>query len=128
MHQWSELGEISFGEEGATAMIWMWLFSSLRCAVLSAIGFLVSTYVPNYYIAMTVPLLTYYAILQVEYWVSCFLPMFPEMFFFSDVYLGGRIEGNDAQEFVFALMYTTCIVVIMYKMARKSIERRLEHA
>lgn len=128
IHQWFALGRLYFGEDGGSVMLWMWLFSSLRCAVLSAIGFLVSTYVPNYYIAMTVPLLMYYAILQVEFWVSYFLPLFPEQFFFSYIYMGGIIEGNHVQQFVFALMYTACIMVIMYKMAKWSIERRLEHA
>lgn len=128
VHQWLVLGKISFGEGGIAVVMWMSLFSSLRCAVLSAIGFMVSTYVPNYYIAMIVPLLMYYTILQVEYWVSYFLPMLPESFFFSSIYMGGIIGERYGQEFVFAIMYTACIMVIMYKMAKRSIERRLEHA
>ena len=128
IHQWFALGGLYFGEDGGAVMLWTCLFSSLRCAVLSAIGFLVSTYVPNYYIAMTVPLIMYYTILQVEYWVSYFLPVFPERFFFSSIYIEGISGEHLAKGFLYAIMYTACIVVIMYKMARKSIERRLEHA
>lgn len=128
IHRWLVFGTVSFAGENVEAMIWMWLFSALRCGVLSAIGFLVSTYVPNYYIAMTVPLLMYYAILQVQYWISIFFPMIPSKFFFSKVYMGGYLEGDDLQEFIFALLYTACILVIMFCMAKERIERRLEHA
>ena len=128
LHHWYVFGGISFEEENWVAMMWMWLFFALRCGVLSAIGFLVSTYVPNYYIAMTVPLLLYYIILEVEYWISLYLPIIPKKLFFTDIYFAGRIEGDDLQEFLFALLYTACILVIMYCMAKKRIERRLEHA
>lgn len=128
VHHYFEFGAVSFKDENLTAMFWMWMFSALRCGLLSAIGFLVSTYVPNYYIAMTMPLLIYYAILQVQHWVSVFFPIIPMEFHFSKVYMSGIIEGKDIQRFVFAVLYTACLFVIMYRMAKRRIERRLEHA
>lgn len=118
---------ISLVGENIEHMMWLWLFSALRCGVLSAIGFLISTYISNYYIAVTVPLLIYYVILELEYWISLYFPMIPEKFFFTDTYLAGYIEGNDLQEFMFALLYTACVSVIIYRMAKSRIERRLEH-
>lgn len=128
LHQYLELGSISFANENMTELFWMWMFSALRCGVLSGIGFLVSTYVPNYYIAMTMPLLIYYGILQVEHWVSVFFPGIPMGVYFSDVYFQGMIEGKDMQRFMFALLYTACVFVIIYRLAKGCIERRLEHA
>ena len=87
IHRWFAFGTITFEGENVMFMMWMWLFAALRCSVLSAMGFLVSTYVTNYYIAMTMPLLMYYAILQVEHWISVFFPMIPPEFRFSKVYL-----------------------------------------
>ena len=128
MHHYFALGVISFENEDWTALFWMWMFAALRCGLLSVIGFLVSTYVPNYYIAMTMPLLIYYAILQVQHWVSVFFPMIPAELHFSKVYMSGIIEGKDMQRFGFALLYTACLFVIIYRMAKRCIERRLEHA
>lgn len=124
-HQFFVFGRISFVGEDMAYLIWFLLVSALRCSMLSAIGFLVSTYVPNYYIAMTVPLLIYYTILTVEYYVSVFLPFIPSEFYFTDRYFAGIVEGRD---FVFSLLYTVCILVIMYRMAKERIERRMEHA
>ena len=128
VHRWIVFGTVSFEGEDMAYMFWEWMFSALRCGVLSEIGFLVSTYVANYYIAMTTPLLMYYAILSLETWIPVFFPMIPSKFFFTDVYLAGYIKGNDSIEFVFALFYTACISLIMYSMVKKRIERRMEHA
>ncbi len=124
VHQFLANGKLSFVGEDMTYLAWFLLVSSLRCGMLSAIGFLVSIYVPNYYIAMTVPLLMYYAILIIEYYVSVFLPFIPSAFYFTDRYFAGLVEGSD---FVFSVLYTVCVLVIMHKMAKKRIARRLEH-
>lgn len=127
LHRLWMFGTITFVEENIEHLIWLWLFSALRCGVLSAIGFLVSTYISNYYIAMTVPLLMYYVILELEYWISIYFPIIPEKFFFTDAYLAGYVEGNDLHEFIFALLYTACVLIIIYRIAKSRIERRLEH-
>lgn len=111
------------------SITWQCLFEALRCGVLSAIGFLVTTYVTNYYIGMTVPILLYYAALQIEYWISVLFEGFPMELFFSKVYGAGIIiDGTERTEFIFAILYTACVFVVMYKMAKESIQRRLEHA
>lgn len=114
--------------EKAEFLVWVCVFSALRCGVLSAMGFLVSTFVENYYIAMTAPLLIYYAVLQLEYWVSVFLPQLPSSLFFSSIYMAGLTEGGGWKEFILAFLYTACICLIMYGISKRSIERRLEHA
>ena len=113
-----------FVEENVGYLVWFLLVSSLRCGILSAIGFLVSTYIPNYYIAMTVPLLMYYAFLIIEHYVSILFPFIPSAFYFTDRYFAGIVEGRG---FVFSVLYTICILVIMHQMAKNRIERRLEH-
>lgn len=127
IHQFFVIGTVTF-EDPNIVLGWVWLFSALRCGVLSAIGFWVTTYVPNFYIAMTIPLLLYYGILQVETWFSCFFSWFPSEFFFTNIYhrSTGGFE-SELQKYLFALLYTACISVVMYRMAKKRIERRLEH-
>ena len=127
VHHYFALGVISFGNEEWTGLFWMWMFAALRCGLLSVIGFLVSTYVPNYYIAMTMPLLIYYAILQVQHWIWVFFPTIPMQYQFSKIYMSGII-GDDMERFAFAVVYTACLCLIMYFMAKRCIERRLEHA
>lgn len=120
---------VSFQGEKWEYMVWMMLFSALRCGVLSAIGFLITTNVANYYIGMSMPIILYYGILQVEYWFSVFFPIFPDSFYFSDIYNSySYTEDGFQQKFVFAVLYTACISVVMYRMARARVERRMEHA
>lgn len=113
-----------FITEDVEYLVWFLLVSGLRCGMLSAIGFLVSTYIPNYYIAMTVPLLMYYALLIIEDYVSIVFPFIPSALYFTDRYFAGIVEGRG---FVFSALYTSCILVIMHQVAKNRIERRLEH-
>ena len=124
VHQFFQCEKNVFITEDVEYLVWFLLVSGLRCGMLSAIGFLVSTYIPNYYIAMTVPLLMYYAFLIIEHYVSILFPFIPSAFYFTDRYFAGIVEGRG---FVFSVMYTICIMVIMHQMAKRRIERRLEH-
>ena len=127
LHKFFVIGSVPF-KDPYIVMELVWLFTALRCGVLSAIGFLVTTYVTNFYIAMTIPLLLYYGILQVEGWFSYFFPWFPNGLFFSSIYHRAKYGfETEQQRYLFALLYTACIFVVMYRMAKKRIVRRLEH-
>lgn len=127
IHHFILFGTISFADENIEYLVWMCMFAALRAGVLSAIGFLVSTYVPNYYIVLTMLLLIYYAILSIQNWIPLILPMISSKFFFSKVYIILSNE-NYLSKFLFALLYTASILIIIHWMAEKRIERRLEYA
>ena len=104
--------------------LWEWLILSLLCGLLSALGFVVTTFVSNYYIGMTVPILIYYVLLTLYNWV----PM-PTMLKISTVYFHiVAVDDNYASYFIYALLYTLCHLVFFYMIAKVRIERRLEHA
>jgi len=57
-----------------------------------------------------------------------FFPIIPKGFYFSDIYSSVIAEEKEMQRFMFALLYTAGVFVIIYRMAKVCIERRLEHA
>ena len=105
-------------------IVWVWIFQALLCGVLSAIGFVVTTFVANYYIGMTAPLLLYYVILELEGWIQI-----PKLIEFTTVYTQVRgIREGYLFYFVYAVLYTIGLCVLFYIIAKKQIQRRLEHA
>lgn len=98
----------------------------LLCGMLSAVGFVVTTIVANYYIGITVPIILYYAILSINQW----LPV-PKTLSISFVYWRAELLdlGNGYGVWtLYVCLYTLCILIILYFIAANRIRRRLEHA
>ena len=110
--------------EAFEQMMWVWILKALLCGVLSAMGFLVTTFVSNYYIGLITPLILYYVILDLEIWIPI-----PPILQFSNVYnniIG--LESGYVGYLIYALLYTSCLLTLFYMIAKVQIQRRLEHA
>ena len=125
VHRFSILGLMPYVEEDWSSFFWEWLVSALRCGMLSAFGFVVSTYIPNYFIAMVTPILIYETLLWIENYIPKFLPFISSEFFFTKRYYAGLVEGK---AFGITLLYTIAVLILLYSIAKKFVERRLEHA
>lgn len=103
---------------------WEVILFAMLCGLLSAIGFLVTTVCANYYIGMTVPIIIYYVLLSIRNWIAIPIPLQ-----ISKVYLHvGYIDSGYIYYFIYALLYTSCWLTIVYKIAKNRIQRRMEHA
>lgn len=103
-------------------MIWSVLLLALLCGLLSTMGFLVTTFCANYYIGMAAPIILYYVLLLLLKWFHV-----PQMFQISYVYLeGGAMSEGYLSYFIYAVMYTACLQIIFYRIAKWRIKRRLE--
>lgn len=125
VHHFGILGLMPYPGEDWSYLFWEWIVSALRCGMLSAFGFVVSTYVPNYFIAMVTPILIYETLLRVEDYIREFLPFVSSELFFTRRYFVGFIEGK---AFGITLLYTVAVLILLYGIAKKFVERRLEHA
>lgn len=104
--------------------IWEIILFSMLCGILSAIGLVVAMFYANFFVAMTAPILIYYAILSLYDWIPV-----PYSLQISKVYLSvSSAEDSYIFQFLYALVYTACLLVILYKIAKKQIQRRIEHA
>jgi hypothetical protein len=105
-------------------IVWQIVLFAMLCGLLSAMGFLVTTFYANYYIGLTTPILIYYAILS----IYNFVPI-PVSLQISKVYLMvAFVESGFVYYFIYALLYTLCYLVIFYRIAVKQVQRRIEHA
>lgn len=105
-------------------MIWEIIMHSLLCGLLSALGFVVTTFISNYYIGMTVPILAYYAILTISLWIPI-----PSKYKIQNVFLGvDAIQSGYLSFFAFAMLYLICFLIFFFIIARRRIQRRIEHA
>lgn len=126
-HKFLFLDVVVTMEERWKYMMWTLVFSAVRSGILSAIGFLVTTYMANFYIGMTMPLLIYYGILELEYWFGVLFPTFPDGLYFSTRY-NEPANGEFAfANFVFTMLYTAAFMAVLYGIAKRRIERRMEH-
>lgn len=97
---------------------------ALLCGLLSAIGFLVTTFYANYYVAITAPILVYYALLSMYLWIP--VPMVLQI---SKVYNYNNYPSSGfLSQLAYALLYTIFLLFIFYKIAKRRIQRRMEHA
>lgn len=104
--------------------LWEIVLFCMLCGVLAAIGFVVATFYANFYVAVTAPIILYYALLSLYDWFNM-----PMAFQISKVYLSvGFIDTPCLHQFIYACLYTACHIVIFYKIAIGRIQRRVEHA
>lgn len=104
--------------------VWEIIVFSMLCGLLSAIGFLVTTFCTDIYIGITSPIIIYYILVCLTNWIP--IPLVLQI---SKVYLHvGYVEDGHELLFCYALLYTACWMVLIYKIARKMIQRRLERA
>lgn len=99
---------------------------SMLCGVLSSLGFVVTTILSNYYIGLTFPLLLYYMIVILNTW----LPI-PEMLKIERVYLAITAVDryySSLHYIIYGVLYTLCLLVVFYYIAKNRVQRRLEHA
>lgn len=107
------------GMEEVHAFAWTVLGRCMMCGMLSAMGYLTAIFYANFYVAMTVPIIAYYAALV----SSNFVPI-PKHIQFHRVYL----YMNSSAKLIYACMYSLCLLVIFYMIAVYRTQRRLEHA
>lgn len=116
IHIWPSLNDLE-------QFIWQIFLFSLLCGLLSAMGFLVTTFYTNYYVAMTAPILIYYALLSLYVWIPV-----PEELQISKVFLVvSSVDDKFEYYGIYAILYTICFIIIFYQIAKKKIQRRLEH-
>lgn len=114
---WPTLAEVEL-------YLWEIVLFSMLCGVLSVIGFVVATFYANFYVAITAPIILYYALLSLYDWFNI-----PVAFQISKVYLSvGFIDTPCINQFIYASLYTACHIVIFYIISIGRIQRRIEHA
>ena len=101
------------------AFVWTVLGRCMMCGMLSAMGYLTAVFYANFYVAMTVPIIAYYAFL-----VSAAFISIPQHIQFQKVYLYMDSSGK----LIYACMYSLCLLIIFYRIAVYGTQRRLEHA
>lgn len=95
---------------------------ALLCGILSTMGFVVTTILSNFYIGMVFPLIIYYVVVI----FNSRFPI-PEMFKIEIVYF--EMAGmNINNGLIYGILYTLCLLILLYWIAGKCIRRRLEHA
>lgn len=98
---------------------WNILGKCMMCGMLSVMGYLTAVFYSNFYVAMTVPIIAYYALLAIYGFISV-----PKSFQFQQVYLYMDSRGK----LLYACLYSLCLLVVFYKIAVYQTQRRLEHA
>ena len=100
---------------------------SLLCGILSVLAMLISVFIVDYFIVMAMPILVYYMVLNITGWLS------------PPVWLDIRLTyfiRYDIEEFIwerficdagYALLFSICLVLAMYKIIKKGIERKIEN-
>ena len=100
---------------------------SLLCGILSVLAMLISVFIVDYFIIMAMPILVYYMVLNIEGWLT------PPVWL--DISLTYFIRYNP-EEFIwerfiwdagYAVLYSVCLVLAMYKIIKKGIERKIEN-
>lgn len=99
------------------------LFFCILGGVMSAIAFLVTTLIPDYFIAVIVPIIVHYVLLNVTGGL-------PQPFRHSRIFIyeGLPLWNSTALHFVYALLVAALLCWIMEQICIWRIERRLEHA
>ena len=104
-------------------LLWQIVMFAMLCGFLSVLGFLVTTFYAKYYVGLTTPILIYYAVLSLSIW----LPI-PDSLLVSKVFLSALwVDSGFGKIFIYALLYTTCLSVVFYKIAKRNVQRRVEH-
>ena len=100
---------------------------SLLCGILSVLAMLISVFIVDYFIVMEMPILVYYMVLNITGWLS------------PPVWLDIRLTyfiRYDIEEFIwerficdagYAVLCSVCLVLAMYKIIKKGIERKIEN-
>lgn len=110
--------------EKLESFAWEVILFSMLCGLLSAIGFLVTTFYTDIYIGITSPIIIYYILVCLKNWFP--IPLALQI---SKVYLHvGYVKEGHELLFGYALLYTSCWLILIYKIAKKMIQRRLERA
>ena len=99
--------------------------TALYCGVLSVVAFLITTLFPNFFVAMTMPLLLHYLILSLSIWIK-----FPKLLSINLIYAYASFEtalfGSIRLQFLYALFFSSLIGWFVCRAAQSFIGRRLE--
>ena len=94
---------------------------------MSVLAMLISVFIVDYFIVMAMPILVYYMVLNITGWLS------------PPVWLDIRLTyfiRYDIEEFIwerficdagYAVLCSVCLVLAMYKIIKKGIERKIEN-
>ncbi len=122
--KYENIAEVWPNANNLERFLWEIILFSMLCGLLSAIGFLVTTFWANIYIEITVPIIIYYFLLCLRNWIP--IPMSLQI---SKVYLQvGYVDEGYIYFFLYAVLYTSFWLVFIYKIAKNRIQWRLEHA
>lgn len=104
-------------------MCWFILVFSLLGSVLSVLGLFVTSFVPNVFVGMATPVLVYYVVITLtnRYLRNPYL--MPSCIYFSY----NKLFGGGGRHFLYALLVTICITVILYGGIYRQMKRRGEH-
>ena len=120
-------GAIISGINGLEVSLAYIMGFSLLCGVLSVLAMLISVFIVDYFIVMTMPILLYYMILNITGWIPL-----PACLDITQIYF---IQFNNSdfvlEKFVYdigyALLFSIWLVWGMYKIIKKGIEGKIEN-
>ena len=100
---------------------------SLLCGILSVLAMLISVFIVDYFIVMAMPILVYYMVLNITGWVNP--PVWLNITCIYDLCF--NTDDFMLEKFVYdagyALLFSICLVLAMYKIIKKGIERKIEN-
>lgn len=101
------------------------LFCTL-CGILSTLGFVVTTVLTDYYIGLSLPILIYYVIVIFNSWLHIPDRLRIESVYF--LYSNLNEHYHYSPYIIYGILYSFCLLILFYTIAKSRIQRRMEHA
>lgn len=98
---------------------------SLLCGVLSVLALLVTVVMPDFFVAMSMPILIYYMWLNITGWIH--MPPFLNVIIIYFVNYDTYNPKEFCKDFGYAVLFSLCVIYMLWIMIQKGMKWRVEN-